>query len=244
MIKKLIKKVPSLYLLGLNIKQKLWQRETKKQFFKYINNTKQPSLQLGAGSNKLEGWFNTDYFARPDIFFLDATKTFPFPDNSFEFIFSEHHIEHISYKHATEMVKEAFRVMRPGGYIRISTPDLQKQLISYMDDSIMKTEKEQHAKEWIYGGFHKAVDYLPVDDYYQAHLINDVFYNYEHRFIYDYKSLAKILEKAGFEDIVNCSVKDSLHPEFNNIETHNSEFEKYFTLAVEAKKPFCLQKCF
>ena len=35
----------------------------------------------------------------------------------------------------------------------------------------------------------------------------------------------------------NCSVNDSLHPEFQNIEIHTSELERYFTLSVEAKKP-------
>jgi predicted SAM-dependent methyltransferase len=226
-MKDFLKTFPAIYKSLLKIKHSLWLKDTKDHLTTYLSNQKTAKLQLGAGINYLTGWFNTDYFPRKNIFFLDVTKPFPIPSNSFEFMFSEHQIEHISYKNATEMLKEIFRTMKPGGYIRISTPDLQKYLDSYLDDTIMKNDKDQHAKNWIYTGFYNAVNYIPVDDYYKAHFVNDIFLNYEHFFIYDYQSLAIILKKAGFEEITNCSFKDS----------HHTEFERYFTLCVEAQKP-------
>jgi methyltransferase family protein len=43
---------------------------------------------------------------REDILHLDATKPFGLPDNSFDFVFSEHMIEHISYIDAMSMLRE------------------------------------------------------------------------------------------------------------------------------------------
>jgi len=101
----------------------------------------------------------------------------------------------------------------------------------------MRSEMAIHARDWIYSGFYNAVNYIPIDDYFQAHFVNDIFLNYEHHFIYDFTSLSRILENAGFRNVINCSSKDSLHPEFNNIETHTDDFDRYFTLSVEAERP-------
>ena len=57
-------------------------------------------LHLGCGRNLLDGWINTDFniakFRGSD--FLDVTEKFPYDDNSVDYIFSEHMIEHISYQ--------------------------------------------------------------------------------------------------------------------------------------------------
>jgi SAM-dependent methyltransferase len=235
-MRKIIKNFPFIYRSLLALKHKLWSVNTANGLKSYLDSHKTHKLQLGAGSNNLTGWFNTDYFPRHNVFFLDVTKPFPVNSNTFQFVFSEHHIEHISYKDAVKMLKEVIRTMKPGGYIKIATPNLQKYINSYTDEST-QADLYQHAKDWIYSGFYNASSYVPVDEYFKAHLINDIFLNYEHRFIYDYDSLTRILKHAGFCDLVNCDMRDSIHPEFNDIETHTTDFERYFTLNVEARKP-------
>lgn len=236
-MKKILKSVPFLYQSALSVRHSRWSKATRKSLSKYLSENHPSKLQLGAGSNNLQGWFNTDYFPRNNIFFLDVTKPFPAPSNSFQFVFSEHHIEHISYKYAVGMLKEVFRIMKPDGYIRIATPNLQQYLSSYFDANHLKTEKEQFVRDWIYGGFYNAANYIPVDNYSDAHFVNDAFLNYEHQFIYDFKALASILASAGFVNIVDVSRKESTHPWFQNIETHTGTMERYLTLSVEAQKP-------
>jgi hypothetical protein len=237
MFTKLIKQIPFLYVIALSIKHSIWRTKTKKAFTNYVANNNTPKLQLGAGANKLPGWFNTDYFVREDIYFLDATKKFPFNDNSFQWVFSEHHIEHISYKQANFMLNELFRVMQPGGYLRIDTPDLKKYAANYVDDTVNAALTKQHAHDWIYGGFAYASNYVPVNNYYNAHFLNDIFLNYEHRFIYDFEALKILLEKAGFTNIIQLSAADNLHDEFNNIASHSTAFDYKFALYVQAQKP-------
>ena len=56
-------------------------------------------LHLGCGKNMLPGWINTDFPPKKEnILELDATKKFPFEDNSIDYVFSEHMIEHISFE--------------------------------------------------------------------------------------------------------------------------------------------------
>jgi ubiquinone/menaquinone biosynthesis C-methylase UbiE len=196
-----------------------------------------PKLQLGAGTNVLSGWFNTDYFARPTVFFLDVTKKFPFTDNLFELIFSEHHIEHISYKDAQNMLAESFRVMKQGGYIKIITPNLQQYIHCYANDEVYTPIIKQHTEDWVYSGFDKAINYIPVDDHYKAHFINDIFLNYEHKFIYDAQALKTLIKKAGFININVIGLPSVSHRDFEGIETHRSKFDLIFNLTIEAQKP-------
>jgi predicted SAM-dependent methyltransferase len=236
-MKKYLRQVPFIYNLVLNIRHSRWRNKTINGLKIYLQGNDNPKLQLGAGQNALPGWFNTDYFPRPEIFFLDVTKTFSMPPDSFDFIFTEHHIEHISYKHAVFMLKESYKVLKPGGVIRIATPDLRNSLSDYLNDDAAK-KGLSHSNEFLLSGFYKAINYIPVDDYTKAHQINDMFYNYEHQFIYDFESLERILKSVGFINIKDSSQKDSIHKSFLNIESHNSDFDKYFTLTVEAEKQF------
>ena len=135
------------------------------------------------------------------------------------------------------MLNESFRVMKKGGYIKIITPNLQQYIHCYANDEVYTTIIKQHAKNWIYSGFDKAINYIPVDENYKAHFINDIFLNYEHRFIYDAQALATLLKKSGFVNITIIGPSSVSHPYFEGIETHHSEFDLMFNLSIEAQKP-------
>jgi predicted SAM-dependent methyltransferase len=47
-----------------------------------------------------------------------------FEDNTFDYIFSEHMIEHVDHDGAVAMLRECYRVLKPGGTICMATPDL------------------------------------------------------------------------------------------------------------------------
>ena len=92
---------------------------------RYLAETEQPRLHIGCASHLLDGWLNSD--KQPynrDVLRLDATRQFPFPDGAFVHVYSEHMIEHISFPQAAAMLDECFRVLSPGGKVRITTPDL------------------------------------------------------------------------------------------------------------------------
>lgn len=91
-------------------------------------------LNLGCGDVQPEGWLNAD-FATPRWWLqrrrwpqwnLDASRRWRCPDDWFEGIHCEHMLEHVPYDVAIHVVRECRRVLRPGGVLRVSVPDVRK----------------------------------------------------------------------------------------------------------------------
>ena len=57
---------------------------------------------------------------------MDATKPWKCPDNYWDGIFTEHVLEHLSYKDAIFAIGECYRPLKPGAWLRISVPDIDK----------------------------------------------------------------------------------------------------------------------
>jgi predicted SAM-dependent methyltransferase len=201
---------------------------------RYLKSHTIRKLQLGAGSNALEGWLNTDkYAAHPGVTFLNAEHRFPFADNTFDYVFSEHLIEHLSYEQGLPMLRECFRVLKPAGKIRIATPDLETLAGLYAQQ---KTYLQQRYIHWIIDTF------LPqADAYRESFVINNAFRNWGHRFLYDQATLECALASAGFADIVKQSVGESQDNVFRGIESHglaagDEEMNRFETMVLEARR--------
>ena len=76
----------------------------------YLKTNEIKKLHIGAGKNILKGWLNADIKASLKTVYLDASKKFPFKNNTFDYIFSEHLIEHLDYKGGINMLSECYRI--------------------------------------------------------------------------------------------------------------------------------------
>jgi predicted SAM-dependent methyltransferase len=192
-------------------------------------------LQLGTGANVYEGWLNTDVedFKREnEIVYLDARKRFPLPDGSFDLIFCEHMIEHLTYPEGIGCLAECHRVLRPGGRIRVATPSLD-QLIQLYDP--MQSELQQRYVRWSTDTFVPHAD-VPLPGF----VLNNFFRDWGHQFIYDRQTLRHALESVGFTDVEEWPVGQSAAPDLRGLERHMrsvAEFNEYETMALEARKP-------
>lgn len=81
------------------------------------------NIQFGCGGNILEGWKNHD----SDV---DITKPLPYPNESAHAILIEHCLEHVSGPDGFRFMKEAHRILVPGGILRICVPDITRPGIS------------------------------------------------------------------------------------------------------------------
>jgi predicted SAM-dependent methyltransferase len=191
-------------------------------------------LQLAASNNLLPGWLNTDMFPNHGpVVYLDATKRFPFDDNTFHYIMAEHMIEHLEYQGAQAMLRECFRVLKPEGRIRIATPDLQVLLALHSRE---KTDAQRDYIDW-------AVSrYLPeVRECQDVFVINHFFQSWGHCFLYDQGTLRQALHTSGFRDISFYNPGHSADPVLRNVECHgrqlrSEDINQFETIVVEGRK--------
>lgn len=102
-----------------------------------------PFYNIGAGTTYHPAWQNvdhmSDYYASDlnnniDIDWdISALGPMPVPDNSALAIYSSHTIEHIMDAHAEHMFREAYRALKPGGFLRVTTPDIDLYYNAYVD---------------------------------------------------------------------------------------------------------------
>ena len=90
-------------------------------------------IHYACGRVYLPGWLNTDIIANgpENYMYVDLVGRHPFPDNFFRYAFSEDFIEHIDQAASLLFLLEAHRTLRPGGVLRITTPDLDKVLAKH-----------------------------------------------------------------------------------------------------------------
>jgi predicted SAM-dependent methyltransferase len=154
-------------------------------------------LTDGQHSTENECLYQVDdncYFVR-----LDVRKPLPFADQSFNWAYAEHLIEHLNLEDGIFWLSEINRILVPGGLLRLTTPDLRKYLKAYLYDDGFFT---RHRKCLIELG--APAEETPDR---KAFMINQIFKFYGHRWIYDIEELRYALCSAGFLDtnIIECA---------------------------------------
>lgn len=195
-------------------------------------------LQLGAGPNIMEGWFNVDlsleeYPEQQGIFYVDVRKDLPFESGAFDFVFSEHLIEHLTYQEGLRMLGECHRILKAGGRLRVATPDFD----IVMDlRNPQKTELQKAYIKWHIDTYFSDLGSSGVYD--DLFVINNAFSGFGHRFLYDYDALRGSLHKAGFVDIVRFSPGESEDENFRDVDFRaRDEMTKFTGLVLEARRP-------
>jgi predicted SAM-dependent methyltransferase len=189
-------------------------------------------LQVGCGGNVLPGWLNTDGqmdgWVHPQSVRLDATQPFPLPDCAFDYVYSEHMIEHITWTQGQLMLQECFRVMKPGGRIRISCPDINFLIKLYQDpDELDQAYMAHTTPAW--APYPSAI-----------FTFNNFVRDWGHKFIYDQETLSLSLQAAGFETVTSHRVRESADPNLQNLEIVSRMPEGMLqleTMTLEAVKP-------
>ena len=201
----------------------------------YLQSHSVRKLQIGSGFNHIPGWFGADISpSSDDVAYLDAAKPFPMADGTFDYVFSEHMIEHISWQEGLLMLRECLRVLKPGGVLRIATPDLAVLVGLYQEDRDALADRYI---EWITDHF------LPDIEVYKApFVINNAFRNWGHQFLYDGEVLEMAMSEVGFVNIVRCAPRESAHADLRGIEAHgvavgNEEMNAFETMVFEGTRP-------
>jgi predicted SAM-dependent methyltransferase len=178
----------------------------------YLAGTDEPKLQFGAGPFRLPGWLNTDLISGE--VHVDLTRPLPFDDGVFAYAFGEHVIEHLADDQGARLLAELHRVLRPGGVLRLTTPDLQKIVALYEDRNPVISRAD-------YVGFLDRTTGRPHGR--PAQLFNDYLRLWGHRWVYDEEDLTARLREAGFAEVVRVDPGESDHAPLRGLERHGGE---------------------
>jgi predicted SAM-dependent methyltransferase len=89
-------------------------------------------LNVGCGDKFHNNWVNIDMVSSsPDVMAANILKGMPFPDNHFNVVYHSQVLEHIPKEKAEDFIRECYRVLKPGGIIRIVVPDLENIVDEY-----------------------------------------------------------------------------------------------------------------
>ena len=208
-------------------------RTDEKIINNYMKKYDSLKLHIGCGDHILDGWLNSDLDpVSKKIFHLNATWSFPFKKDFFNYIFSEHMIEHITYSQGQHMLSECFRVLKPGGKIRLTTPDFDFLVNLY---STNKTEEQLLYIKWF------TDNHIPNPPFYKdSFVINYYMKLFGHQFIYDEQILHNSLEQAGFINITRYFVGESGDEELKGLENEGRQPPgclRLESLVLEGTKP-------
>jgi len=186
-------------------------------------------LNIGCGTSGIEGWVNIDnspsillsrlpfgrrIFRTPDwprdVRRADVRKRIPFFDAS-------HTFEHFTYDESLAVAKECFRVLQPGGILRIVVPDLGTIVRDYLADTANPKAS------------HRFIGRLLLTSG-----VRDVLHpGAHHKQMFDAASLGHLLREAGFPQTVVSAFGSSRIPEIADIEL---EYRRSESLYVESKR--------
>lgn len=138
----------------------------------------------------------------------DLSDSIPFKDQTADFIYSSHFLEHLFKNEAKQLLEECYRVLKSGGVARVCVPDLAYAISMYSHG-----EKEKMLENYFF-----------VEDK-ESFLAR-------HKYMYDFELVKSLLERIGFTQIVRCTYQEGRTPDIDKLDNRPEE-----TLFVEAIKP-------
>lgn len=163
-----------------------------------------------------------DFLRDHQIQYADASKHIPVPDGSCDVVYSSHMLEHMGRQEADKFLIEAYRILEPGGIIRLVVPDLKMRIEKYNEtgdaDKFMESIRMGNIRE------------KTLQDKIRMILTGAR----HHVWMYDGASLSKLLRKHGFTDPEILTPGDTKIDDPGSLNLFERDDESVY---VEAKKP-------
>jgi len=174
-------------------------------------------LHIGCGSKYIPGFIHIDARDLPHVDYVTpAEKLDMFTDGTVDLIYTCHMLEHLHRYEIDAALKEWYRVLKPGGTLRIAVPDFEKIAEVYLKTKDLKS---------LLGLLVGRQDY-PENT---------------HHLVFDFNYLSEVLTKVGFKNIHRYDWRQTVHKDYDDFSQAylphmDKEHGTLMSLNVEAEK--------
>ena len=110
-------------------------------------------LNVGCGQRFHGAWTNIDLESTdPRVQQYDITKGLPFKDQQYDAVYHSHVLEHLDPADGERLLDDCYRVLKPGGILRIVIPNLEQIATLYLENHRQAWDGDQTAAmnyDWI-----------------------------------------------------------------------------------------------
>jgi len=161
-----------------------------------------------------------DFAKTSDILWADATTKIPEADGCVDALYTSHMLEHLERNRVMNFLKEARRVLRKGGIIRVAVPDIRHHIDKYLEDQDADRFIEQtHLTRTSPRTLVQMAKYFMIGDR-------------NHQWMYDGRSLCGLLTRAGFQDAAVAPAGTTRIPDCPELDLSERVRESVFAEAV------------
>jgi SAM-dependent methyltransferase len=145
------------------------------------------------------------------IRYFDLRKRFPFDDESVDAIYAAHVWEHLALSTAKHATEECYRVLKPGGALRLIVPNVRDAVEEYLHSNVPDAALT----------LNRRLYYRPFEEC--RSLIYSIYLGFTdfhyHRFMYDPPQLISLLQASGFVCVSEKNLLESQIEEIGDVES-------------------------
>jgi len=155
---------------------------------------KEVKLHLGCGwRNFGKDWLHVDDGDYEHLDIKCNVAKLELPDNYADLIYASHVIAYFDRAEILDVLKEWYRVLKPGGTLRLATPDFEAMSMLYVRGlPLSKILGPMYGK-------------MPMDKF-----------TIYHKTVYDFKSLEEVLLSSGFKNVNKYDWQQTEHSQFDD----------------------------
>lgn len=216
-------------------------------------------LNLGCGAVRPAGWINTDsswnahlqripVLGKPvarllgrvsydsgNVQYMNLNQPWKFTSGAVDIVYASHLFEHLRLPSADLFLRESYRVLKPGGVIRLVVPDLYQICRKYVNEYESGNKEASGYLLWAIN-LHREGQYGQKINWAHKMLLEWQGYPHQHKYMYDEYSLGKKIQDFGFHQLRAHTYGVSTYMSDCIKEVEGTK-ESYLSVYLEALKP-------